>query len=143
MEQRISVITLGVADLSRARTFYERLGWRGQEVEETVFFQAGGMAVILWARHKLAGDAGIKGKAGGFRGLALAHNVRSRAEVDGVLAEAASAGAEITQAARETFYGGYAKLFTDPDGHAWEIAWNPGFLPGPDGSITVPDFGAS
>ena len=138
------MITLGVADLSRARTFYERLGWRGQEVEETVFFQAGGMAVILWARHKLAGDAGVEDReAGGFGGLALAHNVRSRAEVDGVLAEAASAGAEITQAARETFYGGYAGYFTDPDGHAWEIAWNPGFLPGPDGSITVPDFGAS
>jgi uncharacterized glyoxalase superfamily protein PhnB len=100
--------------------------------------------VILWARHKLAGDASIEDRdAGGFGGLALAHNVRSRAEVDGVLAEAASAGGEITQAARETFYGGYAGYFTDPDGHAWEIAWNPGFLPGPDGSITVPDFGAS
>ena len=140
------MITLGVADLSRARTFYERLGWRGQEVEETVFFQAGGMAVILWARHKLAGERGVSRTArqGGSGGLALAPNVRSRAEVDGVLAEAASAGAEITQAARETFYGGYAKLTAwDPDGHAWEMAWNPGFLPGPDGSITVPDFGAS
>ena len=138
------MITLGVADLSRARTFYERLGWRGQEVEETVFFQAGSMAVILWARHKLAGDAGIEDRgAGSFGGLALAHNVRSRAEVDGVLAEAASAGAEITQPARETFYGGYAGYFTDPDGHAWEIAYNPGFALGPDGSITLPDFGAS
>jgi len=138
------MITLGVADVSRARTFYERLGWRGQEVEETVFFQAGGMAVVLWARPKLAGDAGIGDHgAGGFGGLALAHNVRSRAEVDGVLAQAASAGAEITQPARETFYGGYAGYFTDPDGHAWEIAWNPGFALGPDGSITLPDFGAS
>ena len=144
MEQRVSMITLGVADVSRARTFYERLGWRGQEVEETVFFQAGGMALILWARHKLAGDGGIEDRdAGGFGGLALAHNVRSRAEVDGVLAGAASAGAEITQAARETFYGGYAGYFRDPDGHVWEIAYNPGFPLGPDGSITVPDFGAS
>jgi uncharacterized glyoxalase superfamily protein PhnB len=144
VEQRISIITLGVADVSRARTFYERLGWRGQEVEETVFFQAGGMAVVLWARHKLAGDAGIGDRgAGGFGGLALAHNVRSRAEVDAVLAQAAAAGAEITQPARETFYGGYAGYFTDPDGHAWEIAWNPGFALGPDGSITLPDFGAS
>jgi len=144
MEQRISLITLGVADVGRARRFYERLGWRGQEVEETVFFQAGGMALVLWARGKLAGDAGIEnGGAAGFGGLTLAQNVRSRAEVDGVLAEAASAGAEITQAARETFYGGYAGYFRDPDGHAWEIAYNPGFPLGPDGSLTIPDFGAS
>ena len=130
MEQRISLITLGVADVSRARTFYERLGWRGQEAEETVFFQAGGMAVVLWARHKLAADAGIEdGDAGGFGGLALAHNVRSRAEVDELLASAADGGAQITQAARETFYGGYAGYFRDPDGHVWEIVWNPAFLP--------------
>jgi uncharacterized protein len=144
MEQRISLITLGVADVSRARTFYERLGWPGQEVEETVFFQAGGMALVLWGREKLAADAGIDGgAAGGFSGLALAHNVRSRAEVDALLADAAGAGAEVTQPARETFYGGYAGYFRDPDGHVWEIAWNPGFPLGPDGSITVPDFGAT
>jgi len=144
MEQRISLITLGVADVSRARTFYERLGWHGQEVEETAFFQAGGMALVLWARHKLAGDAGAEdGGAGGFGGLALAQNVRSRAEVDGVLADAANAGAEITRAAGETFYGGYAGYFRDPDGHLWEIAYNPGFQLGPDGSLTLPDFGAS
>ena len=144
MEQRVSLITLGVADLPRARRFYEALGWRGQEVEETVFFQAGAMALILWARHKLAGDAGIEDtSADGFGGLTLAHNVRSPAEVDGLLATAANAGAEITQAARETFYGGYAGYFRDPDGHVWEIAYNPGFPLGPDGSITVPGFGAS
>jgi catechol 2,3-dioxygenase-like lactoylglutathione lyase family enzyme len=144
VEQRISLITLGVADVRRARTFYERLGWQGQQVEETVFFQAGGMAVVLWARPKLAGDAGIEdGDAGGFGGLALAHNVRSRAEVDGLLADAEHAGAEVTQAAGETFYGGYAGYFRDPDGHVWEIAYNPGFQLGPDGSITLPDFGAS
>jgi uncharacterized protein len=143
VEQRISLITLGVADVSRARTFYERLGWRGQEAEETVFFQAGAMAVVLWARHKLAADAGIEdSKAGGFGGIALAHNVRSRAEVDELLASAAGAGAQIAQAARETFYGGYAGYFRDPDGHVWEIAYNPGFQLGPDGSITLPDFGA-
>jgi catechol 2,3-dioxygenase-like lactoylglutathione lyase family enzyme len=143
VEQRISLITLGVADVSRARTFYERLGWHGQEAEETVFFQAGGMAVVLWARHKLAADAGIRdGDAGGFGGLALAHNVRSRAEVDELLATAAGAGARVTQPARETFYGGYAGYFRDPDGHVWEIAYNPGFRLGPDGSLTLPDFGA-
>lgn len=144
MEQRISLITLGVADVSRARSFYERLGWQGQEVEETVFFQAGGMAIVLWARGKLADDAGIDvGQAGDFGGIALAHNVRSRAEVDTLLADAADAGAEITQPARDTFYGGYAGYFRDPDGHLWEAAWNPGFPLSPDGSITVPDFGAS
>jgi uncharacterized protein len=99
--------------------------------------------VVLWARHKLAADAGIEdSKAGGFGGIALAHNVRSRAEVDELLASAAGAGAQITQAAGETFYGGYAGYFRDPDGHVWEIAYNPGFQLGPDGSITLPDFGA-
>jgi uncharacterized protein len=144
VEQRISLITLGVIDVTRARTFYERLGWQGQEVEETVFFQAGGMAVVLWGRDRLAADAGIEDvNADGFGGITLAHNVRSRIEVDEVLSEAADAGAEITQAARETFYGGYAGCFADPDGHLWEIAYNPGFPLGRDGAINIPDFGAS
>jgi uncharacterized protein len=144
VEQRISLITLGVADLTRARTFYERLGWQGQEVEETVFFQAGGIAVVLWGRDKVADDAGLEdGGRDGFGGMTLAHNVRSRAEVDEVLDQAASAGAQITRAARETSYGGYAGFFTDPDGHVWEIAYNPGFTLDPDGAIALPDFGAS
>lgn len=144
VEQRISLVTLGVADVTRARRFYEQLGWQGQEVEETVFFQAGGIALVLWGRDKLAGDAGIEDRiTTGVGGVTLAHNVRRRIEVDTVLGDAANAGAEITQAARETFYGGYAGCFTDPDGHAWEIAYNPGFSLGRDGSITVPDFGAS
>jgi catechol 2,3-dioxygenase-like lactoylglutathione lyase family enzyme len=144
MEQRISLITLGVADVARGRTFYERLGWRGQELEETVFFQLGGVAFVLWGRDKLAADAGLDDAGGdGFRGMALAHNVRSRAEVDEVLADAARAGAPITQPARETSYGGYAGYFTDPDGHVWEIAYNPNFPLGPDGSLTIPDLGAS
>ena len=141
MEQRISLITLAVADVRRAREFYERLGWRGHEMEETAFFQAGGMAVILWGRDKLAADAGVEDTALGA--VALAQNVGSRAEVDAVLAEAAAAGAEITQAAKETFYGGYAGYFRDPDGHVWEIAWNPGFTLNPDGTLTLPDFGAA
>ena len=144
MEQRISLVTLGVADLARARAFYERLGWRGQEVEETVFFQAGGIALVLWGRGKLADDAGLADRGtDGFGGITLAHNVRSRAEVDAVLGAAASAGAEMTQAARETFYGGYAGFFTDPDGHVWEIAYNPGFPLDVDGAITIPDLTAS
>lgn len=143
MEQRISLVTLGVADLARARTFYECLGWRGQEVEETVFFQAGGTAIVLWGRDKLAADAGIEDRGSdGFGGMTLAHNVRSRAEVDDVLRAAAQAGAEMTRPPGETFYGGYAGCFADPDGHVWEIAHNPGFPLGPDGAITIPDFGA-
>ncbi|MFY1619546.1 VOC family protein [Micromonospora sp. WMMD736] len=144
MEQRISLITLGVADLARAKAFYEHLGWRGQEVEGTVFFQAGGLALVLWSRDKLAADAGVPNPdTGGFGGLTLAQNVRSRTEVDEVIATAAEAGAEVTQPARETFYGGYAGYFTDPDGHVWEIAWNPGFTLGPDGTLTLPDFGTA
>src|SRR6478672_8458826 len=117
MDQRISLITLGVADLARARAFYEQLGWRGQEVEETVFFQAGGLAVVLWGRVKLADDAGIADPGtDGFGGMTLAQNVRSRQEVDEVIATATKAGATVTKPARETFYGGYAGYFGDPDG---------------------------
>ena len=142
VEQRLSLVTLGVADVTRTRIFYERLGWHGQEVEETVFFQAGGIVLVLWGRDKLAGDAGIEDRnTDGFGGVVLAHNVRSRSEVDELLRDATKAGAKITQAARETFYGGYAGCFTDPDGHVWEIAYNPGFALGPDGALTVPDFG--
>lgn len=144
MEQRISLITLGVADLPRARAFYEALGWRGQEVEETVFFQAGGLAVVLWGRDKLADDAGLTDRGGdGFGGVSLAQNVRTREEVDDVLRQAADAGAAVTRPARETFYGGYAGCFTDPDGHVWEIAYNPGFSLAPDGTLTLPDFDAA
>jgi len=141
MEQRISLVTLGVTDVARAKAFYEQLGWRGQEVEETVFFQAGGLALVLWIRDKLAADAGITDPGTGA--MTLAQNVRSRAEVDELIATATRAGAEVTQPARETFYGGYAGCFADPDGHVWEIAWNPGFPLGPDGALTVPDFGAT
>ena len=144
MDQRISLITLGVADLPRARTFYEALGWRGQEVQETVFFQAGPMALVLWSEQKLAEDAGFDGVGvDGFRGCNLALNVRSRKEVDEVMAAAREAGATIMRAPEETFYGGYAAHFTDPDGHAWEIAHNPGFTLSDDGALTLPDFGAA
>ena len=142
MEQRISLVTLGVVDLPRARAFYERLGWRGQEVEETVFFQAGGLALVLWSRERLARDCGIEDPGpGGFGGVALAHNVRSRAEVDALVAAAAAAGATVTRTPRETAYGGYAGVFADPDGHAWEIAWNPNFGLAEDGSLVLPDLG--
>jgi hypothetical protein len=143
MEQRVSLITLGVTDLRRSRTFYEWLGWRGQEVEETVFLQAGPLAVVLWSRAELAADCGVSDDgAAGFGGIVLAHNVRSAAEVDQVMQQAAAGGATVTRAGAATFYGGYAGVFADPDGHLWEIAYNPGFPLAEDGSITVPDFGA-
>jgi len=143
VEQRLSLVTLGVTDLPRARAFYEHLGWRGQEVEETVFFQAGGMAIVLWSLDELSADCGVaQRQESGFDGLALAQNVRSRDEVDEVMAAAERAGATVTRAPAETFYGGYAGVFTDPDGHAWEIAHNPGFTLGPDGTLTIPDFSA-
>jgi predicted lactoylglutathione lyase len=142
MEQRLSLVTLGVSDLARSRQFYERLGWRGQETEETVFFQAGGMAVVLWGRDKVADDAGVSDTGSdGFGGITLAQNVRSREEVDEILTAATDAGAGITQEPRETFYGGYAGFFTDPDGHVWEIAYNPGFTLDAEGALTLPDFG--
>ncbi|GAA1363321.1 VOC family protein [Catellatospora chokoriensis] len=144
MEQRISIVTLGVADLARAKAFYEGLGWRGQEIEQTVFFQTGGIAVVLWGRDKVAADAGVADLGGdGFGGVCLAHNVRSRAEVDEIMAVAAKVGATVTKGAAETFYGGYAGYFTDPDGHVWEVAHNPGFTLAPDGSLILPDFGGT
>ena len=144
MEQRISLVTLGVDDLARAKAFYAALGWHGQEVQETVFLQAGGMALILWGRDKLAADCGLEpGPAAGFGGIALAHNVRSRAEVDEVMEAARAAGATVTKPPAETFYGGYAGVFLDPDGHPWEIAHNPGFTLAEDGSLQLPDFGAA
>ena len=141
METRISIVTLGVADLPRARRFYERLGWRGQEVQETVFVQAGGLALVLWGRDKLAQDSGVEaGPPSGFDGIVLAQNVRSREEVDEIVAAAREAGATVTREPAQTFYGGYAGVFADPDGHLWEIAHNPGFTLAQDGSLVLPDF---
>lgn len=139
MDQRVTIVTLGVRDLARSRAFYEALGWRGVEVEETVFFQAGGLAVVLWGREKVAADAGLDDDGTSrFGGIVLAHNVRTRAEVDDVVAAAASAGGEVTKAPDETFYGGYAGFFRDPDGHVWEVAHNPGFGLDDDGALVLP-----
>ena len=146
MEQRVSLITLGVADVDRSRRFYEQLGWQGREVDDTVFFQAGCTVLTLWSREKLALDAGLAHVDGGskdFSGVVLAHNVRSEDEVTEVLTAAANAGARVTRRPEATFYGGYAGYFSDPDNHLWEIAYNPGFALGADGSLTLPDFGQS
>ena len=144
MEQRISLVTLGVSDVARSRAFYEALGWRGQEVEETVFFQAGGLGLVLWGREKLARDCGLEpGAASGFGGIALAHNVRSEAEVDAILAVVEQAGGTVTKPAAVNAIGFYSSAFVDPDGHAWEVAHNPGFPLAEDGSVTLPDFGTA
>jgi len=141
MEQRVSLITLGVADLQRSREFYERLGWRRSmaEVEDVVFFQAGGMALALYSRTELAKDAKISPEGSGFSGIALAYNTRSREEVASALAEAQAAGARILKPAEEAFWGGYSGYFADPDGFPWEVAWNPSFAILEDGSLRLPD----
>jgi catechol 2,3-dioxygenase-like lactoylglutathione lyase family enzyme len=140
MEQRVSIITLGVANLERSRAFYERLGWKRSmaSAEGVVFFQAGGMALALYPWSDLAKDANIAPGGQGFSGVALAYNARSRGEVDAVLAEAEAAGARILKPAQEAFWGGYSGYFCDPDNFPWEVAWNPSFPIAEDGSIRLP-----
>lgn len=138
MEQRLSLVTLGVADLNRAREFYEALGWTptGSD-EDIVFFQTGGMILGLWPRNELAEDSGVTTDNGGWGGVTLAHNVRSIEEVDQVIEEARAAGATIARAGAETFWGGYSGLFIDPDGHPWEIAHNPFWTITEDGATRM------
>ncbi len=138
MEQRLSLVTLGVADLVRARTFYESLGWvtRAGPDDDVVFFQTGGMIVALWGRGQLAEDSGVD-DAGGWGGVTLALNVRSPAEVDAVIDEARTAGARIARAGAETFWGGYSGVFVDPDGHPWEVAHNPHWTIDDDGATRL------
>ncbi len=138
MEQRISLVTLGVADLGRARAFYEALGWSSASTPEegVVFFQTGGIVVALWDRRSLAEDSTVT-DGGGWGGVTMAHNVGLPAAVDAVLAEAEAAGATIGRRGAETFWGGYSAVFIDPDGHPWEVAHNPFWTLGPDGSIAL------
>jgi catechol 2,3-dioxygenase-like lactoylglutathione lyase family enzyme len=139
MEQRITAITLGVDDLSRAKAFYEALGWRSNTPPEmeVAFFQAGGMVLALWDREKIAEDSGVE-LGSGYGGVTLAYNGHSPAEVDAVIAEARAAGATITREPGETFWGGYAGVFVDPDGHPWEVAHNAGWALAEDGTVTLP-----
>ena len=137
MEQRISLITLGVADLRRAMDFYAALGWEGSSPDgDVAFFQAGGMVFGLWGRDKLAEDSAVEDR-GGWGGMTLAHCVRTPAEVDAVLEQAAAAGGTIARPAATAFWGGYTGLFHDPDGHAWEVAHNPGWTLHDDGTISL------
>ncbi len=139
MEQRLSLITLGVGDLARAREFYEGLGWKTGAVpaDDVVFFQTGCMIVALWGRDKLAEDSTVTDN-GGWGGVTLAYNTRSPDEVDDVLAEAEKAGATIGRWGAETFWGGYSGVFIDPDGHPWEVAHNPRWTIREDGSVELP-----
>ncbi len=139
MEQRVSLITLGVVDLARARTFYEALGWPTGAApdDEVVFFQAGGMVVALWDRTRLAEDSGVA-DVGGWGGVTLAYNVRSPAEVDEAIDEARNAGARIAREGAATFWGGYSGVFVDPDGHPWEVAHNPHWQLDDVGAVSLP-----
>lgn len=138
VKQSVSLITLGVSDYESSRAFYEALGWSTTlDIEETAFFQANGVVLVLWARDKLAADSGIADDGAAWGGITLAHNVGSRQEVDELIEQARANGATITREPAETFYGGYAGVFRDLDGHAWEVANNPGFGLTPDGSIVL------
>jgi hypothetical protein len=138
MKQRITVITLGVADLERARRFYEALGWRtgAAPADDVVFFQVGDMVLSLWGRARLAEDSCVT-DAGGWGGVTLALNVSSPAEVDEVTDEARAAGATIGREPEETFWGGYSSVFIDPDGHPWEVAHNPHWKLTDDGGVRL------
>jgi predicted lactoylglutathione lyase len=141
MDQRVTLITLGVRDLERARGFYERLGWKRsmKKAEGVAFFQVGSLGLALWPREDLAKDMKQELADAGIPRVSLALNVRTRAEVDGVLAEAVAAGATLLKPGTEAFWGGYTGYFCDPEGFAWEVAWNPGFTLAADGSVTLPE----
>ena len=140
MEQRLSLITLGILDLDRARQFYEALGWKtgASPDDDVAFFQAGGMIVALWGRAKLAEDSAVT-EGSGWGGITLAYNTRSQKEVDEVIEEARAAGATIGREPAETFWGGYSAVFIDPDGYPWEVAHNPNWTIDEDGSVKLGD----
>jgi catechol 2,3-dioxygenase-like lactoylglutathione lyase family enzyme len=137
MDQRLSLVTLGVKDVNRAREFYEALGWSGESPDgEVVFFQAAGMIIALWGRDLLGADSGVV-DSGGWGGVTLAYNASSPKAVDAVLDEARAAGATIAREGAATSWGGYSGVFIDPDGHPWEVAHNPGWKLGNDGAVSL------
>jgi hypothetical protein len=138
MDQRVSVVTLGVGDLGRARAFYESMGWHtaADPEDDVVFFQGPGMIVALWDRVRLAADSAVV-DTGGWGGVTLAYNTRSPAEVDTVIDEARRAGATIGREPGPTFWGGYSGVFVDPEGHPWEVAHNPGWVVDDDGGVRL------
>lgn len=140
MEQRLNVVTLGVNDVAASTAFYQRLGWSPSKSASNArisFFQMGGGVLALYGREELAEDAMLPRWTGGFGGVTLAHNVGSREDVDCALAEAKQAGARILKPAQDVFWGGYSGYFADPDGHPWEVVWNPYSTFGKDGSLRL------
>ena len=140
MNGRINIVTLGVADMKRARAFYEALGWKASAAsqEGVTFFQGNGTVLALFGRADLAHDAGVADLPTGFAGMSLAYNAASKADVDRVFAHALTCGAKALKAPADVFWGGYSGYFADPDGHLWEVAWNPLFPQDSDGRIMLP-----
>jgi len=141
MEQRLSMVTLGVADVAASRRFYEALGWQAVKFDSTdvCFFRMGGVVLGLYGRAALADDAGVTNETCGFSAVTIAWNGRSEVEVDAALKTAAAAGATIVKPAQKVFWGGYSGYFADPDGHLWEVAFNPFWTIAEDGAVQVPD----
>jgi predicted lactoylglutathione lyase len=144
MEPRITLITLGVSEIARSRAFYEALGWKASAASqpEVVFFQGNGLALALFGRKALAEDAQVEDRPTGFAAVSLAYNARSKAEVDSVFADALAAGAKALKQPHDVFWGGYSGYFADPDGHLWEVAWNPFFPLDQKGNLSLPDTDA-
>ncbi len=141
MEQRLSIVTLGVEDIAASRAFYESLGWNVSSAsnDSVVFIQMGGVALGLYGREALAEDANVPaGEKPKFAGIALAHNARSEAEVDEILGRAEAVGATILKMAEKVFWGGYSGYFSDPDGYPWEVAFNPFFEINEKGELELP-----
>lgn len=140
-DARLTLITLGVADLARATAFYEALGFKrkSRKAEHVAFFDAGGVVLSLWARESLVEDAGIDGTGSGFRGMALAWNVGSKEDVDKAMIRVATAGGKVVRLPQTVFWGGYTAYFADPDGHLWELAYNPSFPLDKRGCLVLPE----
>ncbi len=141
MQPRLSLVTLGVSDLAKSRAFYEAWGWKASSASQpsVVFFQANGLALALFGRADLAKDAGVEDKPTGFAAVTLAYNACSKAEADEVYAQAIAAGAKAIKPLHDVFWGGYSGYVADPDGHLWEIAWNPSFPLDEQGHLFLPD----
>jgi predicted lactoylglutathione lyase len=141
MQPRLTLVTLGVSDLARARAFYESWGWKASSASQpdVAFFQANGVALALWGRADLAKDAGLEHKPTGFAAVSLAYNARSKEEADEVYALAIAAGASALKPLHDVIWGGYSGYFADPDGHLWEVAWNPAFPLDEEGHMFLPD----
>lgn len=139
MEQRISIVTLGVRDLAAARAFYDALGWRianeGEEAARIVAYDLQAMTLCLYPWDKLAEDAQVPPADAGFRGVVLAYNVRTKEAVARVLAAVETAGGRIVKPAQDAFWGGHSGIFADPEGQLWEVAWNPLAPLGPQGEF--------